>query len=87
MYLCPRERLSLPLVSGGLGHGASAYSPDEYLIIEGNDRVARQVRAERSCVDILYACAERPEQGTDLPIRAEDAAQSSESLTERRLSL
>ncbi len=61
MYLYTREPLNLPLVWGGLGHGAGAHSPDEYLVIEGNDKVAGLVRAEQSYVDILYAYAEWPE--------------------------
>ena len=61
MYLYTREPLNLPLVSSGLGHGAGAHSPDEYLVIEGNDKVAGLVRAEQSYVDILYAYAEWPE--------------------------
>jgi hypothetical protein len=46
------------LARGGLGHGGGAHSPDEYLVIEGNDSVAGLVRAEQSYVDILYAYAE-----------------------------
>ena len=61
MYLYTREPINLPLVSGGLGHGARAHSPDEYLVIEGNDKVAGLVRAEQSYVDILCTYAEWPE--------------------------
>ncbi|MGA9347623.1 MAG: hypothetical protein WBW48_02300 [Anaerolineae bacterium] len=60
MYLYTREPLNLPLVSGGLGHGAGAHSPDEYLVVEGNDKVAGLVRAEQPYVDILYTYAEWP---------------------------
>ncbi len=53
--------LNLPIVQGGLGHGGRAHAPDEYLVIEGNDRVAGIVDAEKSFVDILYAYANWPE--------------------------
>jgi acetylornithine deacetylase/succinyl-diaminopimelate desuccinylase-like protein len=55
------RRLGLPAVSGGLGHGGRAHSDDEYLVIEGNARVAGIVRAEQSFADILYAYASWPE--------------------------
>ncbi len=53
--------LNLPIVQGGLGHGGRAHAPDEYLVIEGNDRVKGIVDAEKSFVDILYAYANWPE--------------------------
>lgn len=62
IYLFARSPLSLPVASGGLGHGGRAHSPDEYYVIEGNDRVAGLVEAEKTYVDILYAYAEWPEQ-------------------------
>jgi di/tripeptidase len=52
--------LNLPAVSGGLGHGGRAHSVDEYLVIEGNEKVAGIVRAEQSYVDMLYAYANWP---------------------------
>jgi acetylornithine deacetylase/succinyl-diaminopimelate desuccinylase-like protein len=55
-----RPPLSLPAVGGGLGHGGRAHSHDEYIVIEGNDKVAGIVRAEQSYVDILYAYANWP---------------------------
>ncbi len=57
-YLYTRGPLNLPMASGGLGHGGRAHSPDEYLVIDGNDRVAGLVETEKSFVDILYAYAE-----------------------------
>ncbi len=56
-----RPPLSLPAAGGGLGHGSRAHSHDEYIVIEGNDKVAGIVRAEQSYVDILYAYANWPE--------------------------
>jgi hypothetical protein len=52
-YLYTRELLNLPMASGGHAH-----SPDEYLVIESNDRVAGLVEAEKSSVHILYVYAE-----------------------------
>lgn len=53
--------LNLPICQGGLGHGGRMHAPDEYLVVEGTDRVAGLVRAEQSIVDILYAYAGWPE--------------------------
>jgi len=57
------RKLGLPAAEGGLGHGSRAHSDDEYLVIEGNDKVAGLVRAEQSFVDMLYAYASWPEAG------------------------
>ncbi len=51
------QNLNLPVAGGGLGHGGRAHSPDEYLVIQGNEKVAGLVEAEKSYVDILYAYA------------------------------
>ena len=56
-----RPPLNLPACWGGLGHGSRAHAVDEYLVIEGNDRIAGVVKAEQSIVDILYAYANWPE--------------------------
>lgn len=56
-----RPPLSQPAVWAGLGHGGRAHSTDEYIVIEGNDKVAGIVRAEQSYADILYAYAHWPE--------------------------
>ena len=55
------RRLGLPAAEGGMGHGGRAHSDDEYLVIEGNDRVAGLVQAEQSIADVLYAYASWPE--------------------------
>jgi acetylornithine deacetylase/succinyl-diaminopimelate desuccinylase-like protein len=49
------RKLGLPAAGGGLGHGSRAHSDDEYIVIEGNDKVAGIVQAEQSIADILYA--------------------------------
>ncbi len=55
------RKLGLPSAGGGMGHGSRAHADDEYIVIEGNDKVAGIVRSEQSIVDILYAYASWPE--------------------------
>jgi acetylornithine deacetylase/succinyl-diaminopimelate desuccinylase-like protein len=55
------RRLGLPAAGGGMGHGSRAHADDEYLVIEGTDRVAGIVAAEQSVADMLYAYASWPE--------------------------
>jgi acetylornithine deacetylase/succinyl-diaminopimelate desuccinylase-like protein len=55
------RKLGLPAAGGGLGHGSRAHADDEYLVIEGNGKVAGLVRAEQAIVDVLYAYAHWPE--------------------------
>jgi acetylornithine deacetylase/succinyl-diaminopimelate desuccinylase-like protein len=55
------RKLGLPAGGGGLGHGGRAHADDEYIVIEGNDRVAGIVKAEQSMVDILFTYAAHPE--------------------------
>jgi acetylornithine deacetylase/succinyl-diaminopimelate desuccinylase-like protein len=57
------RRLGLSAGGGGLGHGSRAHSDDEYIVIEGNDKVAGIVESEQSMVDVLYTYAAWP-QGT-----------------------
>lgn len=55
------ERLDLPLVFGGLGHGSGAHAPDEYMVIhpkEGSG-IAGLAEIEKAYVDLLYALAEQ----------------------------
>ena len=54
------ERLGLPLVFNGLGHGTGAHGPNEYMLIhpaEGS-KVAGLADIEKSYVDLLFALAE-----------------------------
>jgi acetylornithine deacetylase/succinyl-diaminopimelate desuccinylase-like protein len=51
------RKLGLAVASGGLGHGSRAHADDEYIVIEGNEKVAGIVRAEQSIADIVYAFA------------------------------
>ena len=53
------DRLGLPMVFGGLGHGSGAHAPDEYMVIrpaEGSS-IAGLAEIERGYVDLLYALA------------------------------
>jgi len=70
--VCPRSagsspqweytrKLGLPAGGGGLGHGSRAHSDDEYIVIEGNEKIAGITRAEQSIVDLVYAYASWPE--------------------------
>jgi len=52
-YLFNRGPLYLPFIDAGLGHGGRAHSPDEYLVIEGNDKVAGLSGCEKSYGIIL----------------------------------
>jgi len=58
------RKLSLPAGGGGLGHGSRAHSDDEYIVTEGNDKVAGIVRSEQSVVDLIYTYANWPETRT-----------------------
>jgi acetylornithine deacetylase/succinyl-diaminopimelate desuccinylase-like protein len=53
------ERLKLPLVFAGLGHGSGAHAPNEYLVIRPKDgsRIAGLAGIEKGYVDLLYALA------------------------------
>jgi hypothetical protein len=55
------RRLGLPAAGGGMGHGSRAHADDEYIVIEGTDRVAGIVGAEQSMVEMVYAYANWPE--------------------------
>jgi acetylornithine deacetylase/succinyl-diaminopimelate desuccinylase-like protein len=61
-HLFNRGPLHLPFCDGGLGHGARAHAPDEYLVIEGNEKVAGLASCEKSYVAILdcYASYGQP---------------------------
>jgi len=55
------ERLGLPFVMAGLGHGSGAHGPNEYMVIhpaEGS-AIAGLAEIEKAYVDLLYALAEQ----------------------------
>jgi acetylornithine deacetylase/succinyl-diaminopimelate desuccinylase-like protein len=51
------ERLGLPIVFTGMGHGSGAHGPNEYMVIEPRaaSRVAGLAALEKSYVDLLFA--------------------------------
>jgi len=53
------ERLGLPLVPAGLGHGHGAHAPNEFYLVEAAPGVpiAGLADVEKSYVDLLYAIA------------------------------
>lgn len=51
------RKLGLPAGGGAMGHGSRAHADDEYIVIEGNGKVAGIVESEQSMVDLLYAYA------------------------------
>lgn len=57
------ERLGLPLVFNGLGHGTGAHGPNEYMLIypAKGSNIAGLADIEKSYVDLLFALA-RPAQ-------------------------
>ncbi|MDY7227889.1 M20/M25/M40 family metallo-hydrolase [Hyalangium rubrum] len=59
-YYIFTERLKLPLVAGGIGHGSGAHGPDEYMLIEpvAGSKIAGLAAIEKFYVDLLYALAE-----------------------------
>lgn len=57
------ERLGLPLVFSGLGHGSGAHAPNEYMVIRprAGSRIAGLADIEKAYVDLLFALArQRP---------------------------
>ncbi|MEO5581015.1 MAG: M20/M25/M40 family metallo-hydrolase [Gemmatimonadaceae bacterium] len=59
-YYVFTDRLKLPLVAGGIGHGSGAHAPNEYMVLEpkAGSRIAGLAQVEKFYVDLLYALAE-----------------------------
>lgn len=53
-YLFNRPPLNLPICVGGLGHSGRSHAPDEYLVIDGNDKVFGLAGFEKSFVALMY---------------------------------
>jgi hypothetical protein len=55
------DRLRLPLIPAGLGHGRGAHAPDEIYLVEPAQGVpvAGLVEIEKAYVDLLYALSNR----------------------------
>ena len=58
-YYIFTERLKLPLVAAGIGHGSGAHAPNEYMLIQPKpgSKVAGLADIEKFYVDLLYAAA------------------------------
>jgi acetylornithine deacetylase/succinyl-diaminopimelate desuccinylase-like protein len=58
-YYVFTDRLKLPLVAGGIGHGSGAHAPNEYMVLEpkAGSRVAGLAEIEKFYVDLLFALA------------------------------
>jgi acetylornithine deacetylase/succinyl-diaminopimelate desuccinylase-like protein len=59
-YYVFTQRLELPLVAAGIGHGSGAHAPNEYLVVEPKpgSRIAGLPEMEKFYVDLLYALAQ-----------------------------
>jgi acetylornithine deacetylase/succinyl-diaminopimelate desuccinylase-like protein len=59
-YYLFTDRLKLPLVSAGIGHGSGAHAPNEYMVVEPKQgsKVAGLAQVEKFYVDLLFALAE-----------------------------
>jgi acetylornithine deacetylase/succinyl-diaminopimelate desuccinylase-like protein len=58
-YYIFTQRLGLPLFTAGLGYGAGAHAPNEFILVEPRpgSRVAGLAEMEKFYVDLLYALA------------------------------
>lgn len=58
-YYIFTERLKLPMVMGGLGHGSGAHAPNEFIVVEPKpgSSIAGLADIEKFYVDFLYAFA------------------------------
>ena len=56
-YYVFTERLSLPMIAGGIGHGSGAHAPNEYMVIDPKpgSKIASLAGVEKFYVDLLYA--------------------------------
>jgi len=59
-YYVFTQRLGLPMVAAGLGHGSGAHAPNEYMVVEPKpgSRIAGLAAIEKFYVDLLYALAD-----------------------------
>ena len=59
-YYLFTQRLGLPMLAGGIGHGAGAHGPNEYLVVEpkAGSKVAGLAQMEKFYTDLIYAFAE-----------------------------
>ena len=59
-YYVFTERLKLPMVAAGLGHGSGQHAPNEFMVVnpKPGSRLAGLAQIEKFYVDLLYALAE-----------------------------
>lgn len=59
-YYIFTDRLKLPMVAGGIGHGSGAHAPNEFMVVEpkAGSKVAGLAAIEKFYVDLLHALAE-----------------------------
>lgn len=59
-YYVFTQRLGLPMIAGGLGHGSGAHAPNEYMVVEPahGSKIADLEQIENFYVDLLYALAD-----------------------------
>lgn len=59
-YYVFTDRLGLPLVTGGIGHGAGQHAFDEYFVVEpaAGSSVAGLAEVEKAYADLLFALSE-----------------------------
>jgi acetylornithine deacetylase/succinyl-diaminopimelate desuccinylase-like protein len=56
-HLYSRTLFNMPFLRGGMGHGANLHTVNEYMVVEGNGKIAGLAEVERSYVDFLYTYA------------------------------
>lgn len=58
LYIFTQPPFCLPMLRVGVGHGSKNHIAHEYLVVEGNDKVAGFVESEKAYVDLLFALAQ-----------------------------
>ena len=58
-YYIFTRTLNIPFTNGGMGHGALSHSPNEYIVIEGNDKIAGFAEAEKFMVHFMNEFGQR----------------------------
>ncbi len=58
LYVFTKSPYFLPMLRVGIGHGSKNHAPDEYLVVEGNGKVAGLVESEKAYVDLLFTLAQ-----------------------------
>jgi acetylornithine deacetylase/succinyl-diaminopimelate desuccinylase-like protein len=53
------DYLKAPMATGGIGHGGRMHAPDEYIVYEGNERLAGMAEATKFFVGYLNRLAEQ----------------------------